>query len=74
MAGDSSHSALPRSVTDSPEWSRLLALLHQLQGSTVCPAAGIVLHGVRIDTTFTLRWFVFYQALVKVIGTLDLTI
>lgn len=68
LVDSSSLCVLPRSVTYSPEWARLLALLHQLQGSTVFPAAGVVLHGVRIDTTFTLKWFIFYQALVKVLG------
>ena len=45
---------VPRRVTDSPEWGRLLAVLHQLQGSAATPPAGVVLHGVRIDTKFTL--------------------
>lgn len=63
-----SNCVLPRSVTYSPEWARLLALLHQLQGSRVSPAAGVVLHGVRIDAAFTLKWFIFYQALVKMLG------
>ena len=61
---------LSRTVANSPEWARLLAIFHQLQGSPVFPAAGVILHGVRIDTAFTLKWFVFYQALIKVIGEL----
>ena len=59
---------VPRRVTDSPEWGRLLAVLHQLQGSAATPPAGVVLHGVRIDTKFTLTWVLFYQALAKILS------